>query len=124
VAEGRGLSLETVQQIARGRIWSGEDALELGLIDELGGFPAAYRLAREAAGLEPDAAIRIKLFPRPVSPLQALTGEGPENSRPGAEAAAIAEVFEMIRPAVRLAHEVGLGPEPGVLTMPAIRRAE
>jgi len=43
VAEGRGLPKEKVLEIARGRVWTGEDAKARGLVDELGGYPAAMK---------------------------------------------------------------------------------
>ena len=52
VAEGRDMSIEEVEAVASGRVWSGEDALEHGLIDQLGGFEEALALAAEKAGLE------------------------------------------------------------------------
>jgi protease-4 len=55
VAEGRKLSAERVNEIGRGRIWSGLDALDLGLIDELGDLHTAVMRARELAGLPHDA---------------------------------------------------------------------
>lgn len=55
VAEGRGLTVERVDQIARGRVWSGEDALEIGLVDELGNLADAIAAAEELAGLESGA---------------------------------------------------------------------
>lgn len=55
VADGRGLSSSRVDELGRGRIWSGRDALGLGLVDELGDVPRAVALARELAGLHPDA---------------------------------------------------------------------
>ena len=51
VAEGRGLSLQEVHKIAKGRIWSGEDALQRGLVDKLGGLQDAVQLAKQEAGL-------------------------------------------------------------------------
>ena len=62
-AEGRGMAVEDLRKLAKGRVWTGVDALDNGLVDELGGFPAAFRLAREAAGLKPDAKLKVKLFP-------------------------------------------------------------
>ena len=59
VAEGRNLPLDEVQNIAKGRIWSGRDALELKLVDQLGGLDAAITLAREKGSLRPDAEIVI-----------------------------------------------------------------
>lgn len=46
VAEGRKLSIEAVDAVARGRVWTGADALERGLVDELGGLRTALRRAR------------------------------------------------------------------------------
>ena len=54
VADGRGLSDERVEEIARGRVWTGRQALEIGLVDELGDFETALSLAKELAGLEPE----------------------------------------------------------------------
>jgi protease-4 len=54
VADGRGLDVEVVEEIARGRVWTGRQALERGLVDELGGFETALRRAKELAGLNPE----------------------------------------------------------------------
>lgn len=51
VAEGRKLDPEEVRRIAGGRVWSGSEALKLGLVDELGGLDAAIANAADAAGL-------------------------------------------------------------------------
>lgn len=63
VSEGRGLSLSDLDQIARGRVWSGEDALENGLVDELGGLTDAIAKARELAEIEDDADVRLMTYP-------------------------------------------------------------
>ncbi len=52
VADGRGLSVEQVEAIAQGRIWLGTDALEIGLVDELGGLDQAVAKAAELADLK------------------------------------------------------------------------
>jgi len=52
VSEGRNLPLEEVLKIAEGRVWSGEDALGIGLIDSYGGLKTAIAAAAEKAGLE------------------------------------------------------------------------
>ena len=57
VAQGRGLSAQRVDEIGRGRIWSGRAALELGLVDELGDVQLGVARARELAGLHPDAPV-------------------------------------------------------------------
>jgi len=52
VAEARHMTTEQVDKIARGRVWSGEDAKGLGLVDQLGGLPAAIESAAKRAKLE------------------------------------------------------------------------
>ena len=55
VADGRHLTKERVNEIGRGRIWSGADALNLGLVDELGDLHTGIQRAAELAGLSYDA---------------------------------------------------------------------
>ena len=52
VAKGRGMTQEAVHEIAQGRVWTGADALNIGLVDELGGLDVALQHAAEAAELE------------------------------------------------------------------------
>jgi protease IV len=63
VAEGRNLSTDAVDAVARGRVWTGADALERGLVDELGGLRTAVRRAKVVAGLDEDAEVRIVSYP-------------------------------------------------------------
>jgi protease-4 len=63
VAEGRNLTTEAVDVVARGRIWTGADALERGLVDELGGLRTAVRRAKVLAGLDEDTEVRIVSYP-------------------------------------------------------------
>jgi protease-4 len=63
VAQGRKMTVEAVDAIARGRVWTGADALEHGLVDELGGLRTAIARAKVLAGLEPDADVRIVGYP-------------------------------------------------------------
>ena len=63
VGEGRNLSTEAVDVVARGRVWTGADALERGLVDELGGLRTAVRRAKVLAGLDEDAEVRIVSYP-------------------------------------------------------------
>ena len=67
VAEGRDLPIERVREIAKGRVWTGEQAKEIGLVDELGGIMKAIDVARELGGIEEDAKINLRRFPRPKS---------------------------------------------------------
>ena len=63
VADGRHLSVEDVDAVARGRVWTGADALEHGLVDELGGLRTAVRRAKVLAGLDQDDKVRIVSYP-------------------------------------------------------------
>lgn len=54
VSSGRHLPIETVKELAKGRIWIGEDAFKLGLIDKLGGLNDAIDLAAEMSGIKKD----------------------------------------------------------------------
>lgn len=51
VAEGRHMSYDEVHKIARGRVWTGADAIGIGLVDTIGGIDLAIRIAAEKAGL-------------------------------------------------------------------------
>lgn len=70
VAEGRNLPVERVREIAKGRVWTGAQARELGLVDEVGGFYQAVDKAKALAGLKGD--VRIKRMTTQVSPFEAL----------------------------------------------------
>jgi protease IV len=63
VAMGRKMTAEAVEAIARGRVWTGADAKERGLVDELGGLRTAITRAKVLAGLEPDADVRLVGYP-------------------------------------------------------------
>ena len=63
VAAGRNLSTEAVDVVARGRVWTGADAVERGLVDELGGFRTAVRRAKVMAGLDEDTEVRVVSYP-------------------------------------------------------------
>lgn len=63
VADGRNLTTDEVEVVARGRVWTGADALERGLVDELGGLRTAVRRAKVLAGLDPDAEVRVLNYP-------------------------------------------------------------
>ena len=64
VAEGRNMSREEVIAVAEGRVWTGEQALERGLVDELGGLDTAVAAAKRLAEIDADDAVRLKRFPR------------------------------------------------------------
>src|SRR5262249_35216117 len=70
VAQGRKLPMQRVQQIARGRVWTGAQARELGLVDQLGGFYDAVSPAQPLAGLTGDP--RLKRMTPQASPVEAI----------------------------------------------------
>lgn len=72
VARGRDLPLSRVQEIAKGRVWTGEQAKELGLVDELGGFMKALEVAKTLAEIDPDETVRLKRFPRALTPAEQI----------------------------------------------------
>ena len=62
VGEGRHLPREAVEVVAQGRVWTGAQARDRGLVDELGTFEDAVHLAMRKAGLPPDAEVDLKAF--------------------------------------------------------------
>jgi len=63
VADGRKLTVEAVDEVARGRVWTGADAKDCGLVDELGGLRTALRRAKVLAGLDADATVKVVNYP-------------------------------------------------------------
>lgn len=64
-AEGRGMSRDAVHAVAQGRVWTGRQARDLGLIDELGGLDAAVAAAKRLAGIDADREVSLVPYPRP-----------------------------------------------------------
>lgn len=67
VADGRGMSVEEARAVAEGRVWTGKQALERRLVDELGGFEVAVQAAKRFAEIEEDADVQFRRFPRQKS---------------------------------------------------------
>jgi protease-4 len=67
-ADARKMSAEAMEQAAQGRVWLGSDALNKGLVDELGGLSLAFTRAREQAGLDLDAPLDVVVFPKDNTP--------------------------------------------------------
>jgi protease-4 len=121
VADGRKLPKARVLEIAKGRIWTGEDALSLGLVDALGGFDVALRLAKEAAKIPAGDDVNLVVFPRRKTFFEALTQKMPDNSEGDAFAELAAGFAHELRPAIAILRELGLVQNPpGVLTMPPV----
>jgi len=69
VAEGRGMTKEEIDEIGQGRVWSGANAIEIGLIDEFGGLEKAIEIAAQTANLEK---YRVIDYPKLKDPFQKL----------------------------------------------------
>lgn len=74
-AEGRGTTRDAIHELAQGRVWTGRQAEERGLVDELGGLPRAIALAKEHVGIDADEEVQLIVYPRPKS-LFELLNEG------------------------------------------------
>ena len=74
VAEGRGLPLAKVQEIARGRVWSGEDALKLGLVDRTGDLIVAIEEAAALAGFKPEDGYQLRMQIHKTTPFDLIMG--------------------------------------------------
>lgn len=121
VADGRHMPLDKVLQIAKGRIYSGEDAQKLGLVDELGGFPEAVKLTKAALHLGDNQDIDIRVFPRPKTLYEQLFGEGADNSEREGDAQAAAAMVRALQPVFRQMRQLGMIPgKQQPLSMPPI----
>ncbi|MHB8095385.1 MAG: signal peptide peptidase SppA [Candidatus Aminicenantales bacterium] len=63
-AEGRNMSREEIDKIGRGRVWTGNQARELGLVDEIGGVTKAVELAKHMAGIARENEVKLVVWPR------------------------------------------------------------
>ncbi|MBM7112506.1 signal peptide peptidase SppA [Archangium primigenium] len=125
-AAGRNLPVEKLRAVAKGRIWSGTDAKERGLVDELGGFPVALRLVREVAKLEGDD-VRLELFPKKKGTAEVVAGllgndqgDNSDDVQAGVRpTAAWAPITAQLQALHRLGVQLGLaGERPRVLSTP------
>lgn len=78
VADGRKMKMEQVDSIGQGRVWSGEQAKKLGLVDELGGLKDAVKAAAKLAKLDD---FSTAVYPKPADPFQAFFDGLSENSK-------------------------------------------
>lgn len=86
VAKGRGKTDEEINTLGQGRVWTGTQAKERGLVDEFGGLERAIQIAKELAGLPADKDVRRVIFPEP-RPFFETIFASEESSQVKAEAA-------------------------------------
>lgn len=72
VSESRDKSVEEIRQYAKGRVWTGKDAKEIGLVDVLGGMQTAIDLAKARIGVAKEDKVIIKRYPEPEDDLKTL----------------------------------------------------
>jgi protease IV len=86
VDEGRSLDREQVDAVGQGRVWTGAQAREVGLVDELGGLREAVKVGKRRLSIAEDKDVALVVFPAPRSLAQqiadALTGKETESFLP------------------------------------------
>ncbi|MBI1301885.1 MAG: signal peptide peptidase SppA [Alphaproteobacteria bacterium] len=70
VSEGRDIPISDVEKLAKGRVWSGKKALELGLVDQFGTLNDALDFAAKELGLEDRFAAHVAIIPKPKTPVE------------------------------------------------------
>lgn len=123
VAQGRGMDVQAVDEVARGRVWTGADALERGLVDELGGFATAVGAVREELGLGEDDPIHLASYPPERTLVQLIMEDGWRVGlgRTLTGGGADGELLRALRPFLAQAVAVGLlGDDDGALRMPPV----
>jgi protease-4 len=104
VSEGRGMRATEVDAVARGRVWTGDRAVQVGLVDHLGGFYSALLRARQLGGLPEDADFDVRPS-RPGTLLDYVLGASPlgHGAAAGQAEAGIGEVLGTLAPEARAA---------------------
>lgn len=117
VADGRKLPKEKVLEIAKGRVWTGEDAKAIGLVDELGGYAVALKLAKAAAKIPEGEKVKVAVFPRERNPFETLAARLSGEEEDESSFTSIIRLLEPIRPALR---QIEAEQQKGVLTAPPL----
>ena len=127
VAEGRHLPKERVLEIAKGRIWTGEDAKAIGLVDELGGFDTAVRAVKQAMKVADGDDIKLTVYPKRKKLYELLLPSREENSEKDVSAQLVGEMLQSVQPVARKMQALGVTEDAtsrdrgeDVLTMPEV----
>jgi protease-4 len=97
-ANGRKMDKVALEKLARGRVYTGNAALKLGLVDQLGSLEDAIAHAQQQAGLKPEDKIERLTLPKPVSPLESLFGSLDPNADARLADGAVRRVLRTISP--------------------------
>jgi protease-4 len=106
VAEGRKLSADQVESVAKGRIWSGEDAKAKGLVDQLGGYEDALAAAKDVAGIPASSDVTVEIFPPPKGPAE-LIADRVLGRESGSDDDPLAQTLATLRPVVAALARLG-----------------
>lgn len=74
VAEARNMDKDQVHNLGKGRVWTGSQAKEMGLVDEIGGLSKAISLAKELMGISPEEPVKLVVLPKKTSFLNMILG--------------------------------------------------
>lgn len=126
-AAGRKMDVEKLEKLARGRIYTGSQAKELGLVDEIGTLDDAIAYAKKAAGLDPSKKLERLSLPRSISPLEQLLG--PLDTETRTSSVPLRQLWQQLPPAVQQSLQGWnalqvLSREPAVMVMPFRLRVE
>lgn len=72
VAESRGKTFEQTREVAKGRVWTGSEAKNVGLVDVLGGLQESINIAKKRIGVKPENKVAIRIYPEPRNPVDAF----------------------------------------------------
>ena len=108
VAEGRGMTVEAVDEIARGRVWTGQDAMEIGLVDGMGNLQDAVAMAAEMAGIADPELVEL---PEAVDPFEQFLEDfaGVSTAMALAEAAGVED--DLLAPLLEVQSLVNAAPQ-------------
>ncbi len=99
-AAGRKMDVAVLEKLARGRVYTGRQALKIGLVDELGTLDDAVKKAVEMAGLKPEDKVERLHLPKAVSPFEALLGpiDAEARAATGVRERGLVELVRMVAP--------------------------
>lgn len=101
VADGRNMDRSAVEAVAKGRVWTGNQALKAGLVDELGGLNAALDYAATLVGLENRNDLNVIVTPKPKTAIERLADLLAGQVRVGHAIQSLQPVFDIITPVAR-----------------------
>lgn len=120
VAEGRGMKWEEVDRIGQGRVWTGADAMDLGLVDHVGGMSLALERARALADLPEDRPVRLKFYPSEKTLWEVITSSD-DDVLTAASTRTLRGLVEIVRRAAAIAATAGEDQTLAMQEVPEVR---